>query len=177
MNACDSLVRLACTPSSGQLLSIDDRDILIWAYTVRSAALLNLGRTDNAIADLSDAIELDPISAPLLTNRCRVRAAANYELDLALADCNAAIDSEPNAAYAFDSRGLVRLRRGEFTEALSDYDTALHAQPGVATALYGRAIARARLGQVEASQMDAAEAVGNDDQIDDWFAAIGLMLQ
>ncbi len=174
MAACNALVRLACTPSSGHLLSTEDREILVWAYSMRAGALLDLGRTDEAIADLNDAILLAPGSAPLLTNRCRVRAATNRELNVALVDCNAALQSTPNAPHALDSRALVHLRRGDFDAALLDYDAALRAAPELASSLYGRGVVHARLGNAAASQADIAAAIDHDEHVGVWFTAVGL---
>lgn len=174
MLACNALVRYACTPLNGRILSTDDRQILVWAYSVRASALLNLGRTDEALADLNDALLLDANNVQTLTNRCRIRAASNRELDLALADCDAALRADANAAEALDSRGLAHLRRDDFEAARADFDAAIQHAPGSASALYGRAVANARLGRAEQAQADIAAAISVDEGIDDWFAAIGL---
>ncbi len=174
MLACNALVRYGCTPSLGHIMTTEDREILVWAYTVRASALLNLGRTDEALADLDDALVLNANSAELLTNRCRVRAATNRELDLALADCNAAIQVTQPSPHAYDSRGLLHLRRGEFEAARADFDAALAVDPAFASAQYGRAVALSRLGHVDAAQADVAAATARDEHVDEWFSAIGL---
>ena len=172
--ACNALVRYGCTPSRGRILSTEDREILVWAYSVRASVLLNLGRTDSALADMNDALEVSPNNPEILTNRCRIRAAANFDLDLALADCDAAVRVAPSYANALDSRGLAHLRRQEFEAARADYDTAISQEPRMASALYGRAIALSRLGFSSESQRDIREAAAADQQIAGWFTAIGL---
>ena len=174
MLACNALVRYACTPSSGRILSTEDREILVWAYSIRASALLDLGHTDQALADLNDALLLDANNEQVLTNRCRIRAASNRELDLALADCDAAIRVDANSANALDSRGLTHLRRNELEAALADFDAAIQREPSSASALYGRAIVNARLGRAEQVQTDIAAAANIDEHVDDWFTAIGL---
>jgi|CXWL01.1.fsa_nt_gi tetratricopeptide (TPR) repeat protein len=178
MLACNALVRYGCTPSQGHIQTTEDRQILIWAYTVRASALLDLGHTDEALADLDDALSLDSNNTPLLVNRCRVRAAANRELDLALGDCNAAVQAaDAELAIAHDNRGLVHLRRSEFMEALSDYDASLAIVSTSASALYGRAIAYSRLGHQTNAASDVIAAEARDEHMDEWYNAIGLTPQ
>jgi tetratricopeptide (TPR) repeat protein/predicted aspartyl protease len=94
----------------------------------------------------------------VLNARCWARAMLGVELDKALDDCDEAIDLEPkNAAYR-DSRGWVRLRRGDLRRAVSDFDRSLELQPDGAWSLYGRGIARTRQGDAEQGRADIAAA-------------------
>ena len=60
-----------------------------------------------------------------------------------------------------DSRGLVRLRMGDFDKAIADYDAALKVNPNEAWSLYGRGLAELRKGLTAPGQADikAAEAI------------------
>lgn len=119
------------------------------------------GRADSVtrqIAQLSEALERQPRSAPLLNNRCWLRAINDLELDVALADCNAALSVEPGSSQALDSRGLVHLKRGDFAAALADYEAALLVEPNRGHFLYGRGLARTRLGQTEEGEADLSAA-------------------
>ena len=93
-----------------------------------------------------------------LNGRCWVRALANVDLDRALKDCNGALSAVPHTAAYLDSRGLVRVRMGDYARAIADYDEALAANGKMAWSLYGRGIARLRLGQKEAGEGDIAKA-------------------
>ena len=97
-----------------------------------------------------------------LNERCWARALWGQELERAEADCSAALKlrakESPEYAAVLDSRGLVRLRRGNFRGAIADYDQALARRPHLAWSLYGRGIARLRLGQSDAGQADLAAA-------------------
>src|SRR5262249_40314141 len=81
-----------------------------------------------------------------LNSRCWARALTGQALELALADCNAALRMRPNTAAFLDSRGLVYLRQKNFDKAIADYDAALHLQPKSAWSLYGRGLARQHKG-------------------------------
>jgi tetratricopeptide (TPR) repeat protein/predicted aspartyl protease len=118
-----------------------------------------------AIAQLDlwlDAHRDDVKRATALGNRCWARALWGQDLERAEADCSAALrmrsrDSDEYAAI-LDSRGLVRLRRGNFSGSLTDYDAALARRPETAWSLYGRGIAKLRLGRTAEGQADLAAA-------------------
>ena len=93
-----------------------------------------------------------------LNGRCWARALANVDLDRALKDCNGALSAAPHTAAYLDSRGLVRVRMGDYARAITDYDEALAANGKMAWSFYGRGIARLRLGQKEAGEADIAKA-------------------
>jgi tetratricopeptide (TPR) repeat protein/predicted aspartyl protease len=94
-----------------------------------------------------------------LNGRCWTRALANRDLDKALDDCNAALKLRPHTASYLDSRGLVRLRRGEWDRAIADYDEALRIAPKTAWSLYGRGLAKRRKGLTAEGDADIAAAV------------------
>lgn len=107
---------------------------------------------------LDDALARDPTNAGLLNNRCWTRAINDDDLDLALADCDAAIEHEPRNVEAWDSRGMVHLKRREFQAAYDDYNRAVLLRPGYGHYLYGRGIAQIRLGNSDAGHDDLAAA-------------------
>jgi tetratricopeptide (TPR) repeat protein/predicted aspartyl protease len=99
--------------------------------------------------------------------RCWARALWGQELDKALADCNAALKSRPDTAAFLDSRGLVRLRMGDFDKSIADYDAALRLQPHRAWSLYGRGLARVRKGLTAAGEADIAAATAIQPRVED----------
>ena len=100
--------------------------------------------------------------AAALNGRCWTRALWNQELEQALLDCNAALKQLPNTAALLDSRGLVRLRRGEYDQAIADYDQALKQRSRAPWTLYGRGIARLRKGLTAEGHADIAAASALD---------------
>lgn len=112
--------------------------------------------------------------ANALNGRCWARAQLNRELDIALADCNAALKLAPDRAAYLDSRALVRLRRGELDAALADYDSALRLEPRMAWSLYARALAAARKGRAEQAARDRAAALAIEPRVAERARRIGL---
>jgi tetratricopeptide (TPR) repeat protein len=64
----------------------------------------------------------------------------------------------PNAFAAFDSRGLIYFRKGDYARAIADYDAALGLQPKTVTSLYMRGLAKAAMGDAAGSKADAEAA-------------------
>jgi len=134
------------------------------ASATRGRELALQGRTDAVTADLAaltEALAETPRDAALLNNRCWVRAVAGRELEVALADCNAALLIEPGNANALDSRALVHLKRGALDDALRDYEAALALTPNEGHYLYGRGLVRRARGMNAEAEADftAAERV------------------
>lgn len=175
MAACTGLVTFACHPANGgPLFSIDDLEVLSWAYRLRAGAHVAYGRTDHALEDLNAADIAQPRDVAVLVSRCRVRAAARQELDQALSDCSTVLELRPNLPFGLDSRGLVYLLRGDFAAAVTDYDAAIATTPNLVSSLYGRGLARLRLGQAEQGQADILAASALDPNIAAEFESFGL---
>jgi Flp pilus assembly protein TadD len=101
----------------------------------------------------------DVQSARVLNSRCWTRALWGQELGQALADCDLALKLHPDNATYLDSRGLVRLRRGEYNQAIADYTRALKLQPNLAWSHYGRGVAELREGMKDQGQADINAAM------------------
>lgn len=125
----------------------------------RAEVLAAQRQTDlQTVERVTEALLRDPRNAELLNERCWLRAIHDEPLDLALADCNAALSIDPKFAAALDSRGLVNLKRGAFAAALTDYQAAVDLEPGNGHFLYGRGLARIGVGDKPGGQADLAAA-------------------
>ncbi len=89
----ENRVRLARTPTLASEF-IDRADARIWA-----------GQYAQAVADMNSAVALKPGDAGMLNARCFGRAMAGKDLDVALADCDASLDTDPHDPATLDSRG------------------------------------------------------------------------
>jgi tetratricopeptide (TPR) repeat protein len=132
------------------------------------------GRFAEAVRDLDTALAIAPGSPMLLNTRCWLRAGWGQQLDLALADCEAALKTAPTAAAFLDSRGLVNLRLGKLDAAVADYDAALKTSPRLATSLYGRGLAKLKKGDASGGRADLAAAHALHPEIAETFDRFGL---
>jgi len=145
---------------------------------VKALALYDrLHRPDRAFALIDPVIALhrqDHNLGELLNSRCWSRALANIDLEKALADCNAAIKRDgPIPAY-LDSRGMVRVRQGDFAGAVADYDAALAKMPKLAASLYMRGWARRASGKAQDGAADIAAATAIEPDVADRFTPFGF---
>jgi tetratricopeptide (TPR) repeat protein/predicted aspartyl protease len=117
-----------------------------------------IGQLDLWIA----AHQADSRLAEALNERCWVRTLADQDLPKALDDCNSALrmsnKKEVESARLFNSRGLVRLRLGDYQKSIDDYDASIALRPKDAWALFGRGVDEKRLGKSAAADADMASA-------------------
>jgi TolB-like protein/tetratricopeptide (TPR) repeat protein len=82
--------------------------------------LMASGRTDEALAELGRAEELDPLSLIVPTDRGRALFFAR-RYDRALAECQRSLDADRGYAPALITRGMVLEELGRYEEALVGY--------------------------------------------------------
>ncbi len=111
--------------------------------------------------------------------RCWARALWGSEVEKAEKDCSAGLrlraKSSPEYAAILDSRGLVRLRQGNYVKALADYDAALAAHPNIAWSLYGRGLCKLRLGKTSEGNTDIAAAIAVQADIAEQARKYGIV--
>lgn len=129
---------------------------------------------ENQIAQVTQALTRDPRNAQLLNERCWYRAIEGAELDAALQDCNGAIAADPQFAAAYDSRGLVNLKRGALQEALADYEAALKIEPERGHYLYGRGLVRIAMGDKAGGEADLAAGERAQPGVATLYASYGV---
>jgi len=141
---------------------------LAWAYSNRGSVYDYQHDFDRAIADLNEAIRLDPDSVAAYQNR-----AASYrntgQLDRALTDLNRAAQLDPKAPRTFLSRGIIYFKLGEMALSIADYDTSLRLDPKFVPSLYGRGVAKLRLGDTNGGNADIRDAKAAQPSIDAIF--------
>jgi tetratricopeptide (TPR) repeat protein len=132
------------------------------------------GQTALAAKDFT-AVRAKAAGKPVALNAlCWTEATLGMSLDLALADCSAALSVLPKYAAALDSEGFVYLRLGRLKDAVDAYDAAIEQRPGQAESLYGRGLAKLRLGKASEGEADIAAAQKASDGVEDEFKGYGV---
>ncbi|HEY4546190.1 MAG TPA: tetratricopeptide repeat protein [Pedomonas sp.] len=142
---------------------------------LRGHAYARLGNTPLARQDFASA-RAKSVTAIDFNELCWHQATAGFDLETALADCNRALEKEPDHFAALDSRGFVLLRLGRLDEAIREFDRALAEAPGLPAALYGRAVALSRKGDKARAEADAAAARKAYPDVEKEYADYGLEL-
>ena len=132
------------------------------AFMARGRAYLKLGRKQQGIADLSNALWLDSLSARIMASIHFIRGSAYADqklLDAALEDMNESIRLHRSAA-AFARRGQILLQADKPALALADLNRALDMHPGPRPEILTlRARAYLKLGQKQAAKATLAQAL------------------
>lgn len=99
------------------------------AYNNRGTAHQDLGQYQKALTNYTEAIRLDPNYAPARFNRCWTKAKNLGRFADALADCELAVQQDPDQAYALHGLGYVHQGLGETERAIEEYQQALAIDP------------------------------------------------
>jgi tetratricopeptide (TPR) repeat protein len=103
-----------------------------YAHAARAAARMGKGKNeDKALADLDEAIRLDPHLAAAFEQRGYI-AYGNKVYDKSLADLNEAIRLDPRIRWPYHVRGWIWYRKKDYDKALADYEEALRIDPAEA---------------------------------------------
>jgi tetratricopeptide (TPR) repeat protein len=113
-----------------------------------------------------------------LNGRCWNMALQGEDLARALLDCGTALklsaSSSALTAAILNSRGLVRLRLGDYDGSIADYDESLKLNPKNPWALYGRGIAKTRKNNAADAAADTAAAAALGPGIENEFERRGI---
>jgi tetratricopeptide (TPR) repeat protein/predicted aspartyl protease len=152
----------------------DERYVMGQAYEAAD----QLGRAVVQFDLWITAHDVDARLPEALNLRCRARALAGVDLNLALKDCNAALKraakSSPFYARVSDSRGLLLLRQGGYDKSIADYDASLKINPKNAWSFYGRGIDELREHKTSEGEADLAKAENLWPAVGDEFKRHGM---
>lgn len=118
----------------------------VTVHNSRGKTLFDMGRTPEAIADYSKAIELDPKYAEAYINRGAAYG-QSHQSELALADFNKGVELKPDAANVYFNRSILYSEMNKLDLAIGDYDKYLTFEPANIPVLYERAMAKRKLGR------------------------------
>ncbi|MDX1478814.1 MAG: tetratricopeptide repeat protein [Saprospiraceae bacterium] len=127
-----------------------------YAYVNRGSYYRDRGQLDQALADLSKAIELDDNANARIQRGLIYRQLGQSQN--ALTDYTQAITLDPDNTQAYTNRGNIYLDMRRFPLAIQDYSVSLNAHPRDPRTLVNRAIAHASLRDYTSAQQDFARA-------------------
>jgi lipoprotein NlpI len=137
-----------------------DHDLAV-LYVSRGIAYQDVGDLDRAMADLTEAIRLDPKYAEAYYNRGEVWLDAR-EFDRAIADYSEAIRLDSKHAKAYVGRGVTWQRKGDLDRAITDFTEAIRLDPNYAAAYRNRGGAWYYKGDYDRAIADCTEAIRLD---------------
>jgi len=131
------------------------------AHMSRGYAFSQLGRRDLAVADYSEAIELEPRNVQFRFRRGELFAIA-HAFERAEADFDKISEIDPKSPLADRGRGLAFYHRRNFADAVAALDEAARKDPNYAWTFYLRGHAKWALGRPQEAANDLEKAVELD---------------
>jgi Flp pilus assembly protein TadD len=122
------------------------------------AALVERGKTDEAMAHFNQALELHTQYAEPYYNRGMIHKDKG-DYDQAIADFTQAIRLKPQDAGIRNNRGSTYLVMEDFDRALADYSAAIELRPDYAEAYNNRGFTHGRRGEFEQAIRDLSRAI------------------
>ncbi len=132
-------------------------------HYMRAFAAAEKKENDNAIAEYSNAIALDPRDADARYGRAVVWL-ERKEYAKATADFDSAIELDPHLQYAYYGRANARVYTNEFDRALADYNEAIRLDPTFSHAYDGRGGVWLQKGEFDKAIADFNEILRLDPQ-------------
>ncbi|MFL4945939.1 tetratricopeptide repeat protein [Streptomyces sp. MMS24-I31] len=120
----------------------------------RARLLAALGRLEEAHADYTRLIDLDPYYTDYLSERARI-SRDRGDFDAALADYDRAVRLAPPFPELYYNRGTARARIGDHQGALEDFSHVLEMEPRDLDTRIARAELRLETGDLDGAEADA----------------------
>ena len=145
-------------------------------YFDRGLTRVEKGDLDEAIADFTKAIEINPRYAGAYYNRGEARFGKD-DPSGAIADFTKAIEINPRFAKALLRRGNARFSKDDNDGAIADCTKAIELDPRFAQAYFGRGEARFAKGDYDGSIADYTKAIEIEPQYAWAYAYRGITKQ
>lgn len=127
-------------------------------YFARAVAWSALDKMDDALADYSKTIELNPRYVRAYAKRGLIYL-DNKQADLAFSDFSKAIEINPRYAYPYFVRGNVYYERQKHELAIADYTKVIELDPKFTSAYINRGVMYKQLQKYEPALADYAKAI------------------
>jgi lipoprotein NlpI len=115
-----------------------------------------LGDYDRALADLDQAVKINPKSVRGYTTRADIYSGKG-DNDRAIADYDEVIRLDPKNARGYNSRGNAYDVKGDYDRAIADYSEAIRINPKNGSAYLSRAVANLYAGALPKALADVTQ--------------------
>ncbi|KAK3359077.1 mitochondrial outer membrane 72K protein [Lasiosphaeria hispida] len=150
-------------------------DCAPYAYNMRGTFRCLMGKHEEALADLSKSIELDPT----MTQSYIKRASMNLELgapDVAEDDFKKAMDQNPEDPDIYYHRAQLQFIKGEFADAAKDYQKSIDLDRDFIFSHIQLGVTQYKMGSIASSMATFRRCMKNFDKTPDVYNYYGELL-
>ncbi|MFI5456138.1 MAG: tetratricopeptide repeat protein [Isosphaerales bacterium] len=145
-----------------------------FAFLMRGVVRYENDDLDHAVADVDEALRLDPKYVPALIVRGYLWQWRN-RLDQALADLDKAIELDSRNSYAFVERGIFHYNMKSYDKALRDFEAAVDLGSRCALIYIGRGMIDLEKRDPKKAQAEFKQALELDPKHPDAFRGLASM--
>jgi len=144
----------SCVSTKEKVTELRDPNV----YFNRGFAYGRIGQYDQAISDLTKALEINPRFADAYLFRADAYAQIG-KYDQAISDYTKALEINPRFAHAYWGRGFIYLKTFKHEQAILDFTNALEIYPGLFEAFLFRGDAYLQIGKFDKAIHDLNKAI------------------
>jgi tetratricopeptide (TPR) repeat protein len=147
------------------------------AQALADSAIAAFGRKeyDKAIADYTQAIQIDPNFATAYYNRASAYG-MKTEYDKAIADYTRAIELNPGITGAYNNRGIAYFDKGDYDRAMADFNQQIRIAPDART-YTNRGITYYKKNDLDRAMADHNHAIRLDPNLAEAYSNRGLVYE
>ena len=139
-------------------IAVDNASAAAALYRNRGRTWFYLGEADKSLADLDEAIRLDPKKAAAYRFRGELLMAIR-QYERAIQDLSRAIELDSHDSWSASSRAALYFLKGEYDKGIADCNEAIRRDPQNSDAYQNRGAVRLIKSEFDASIIDSAKAI------------------
>lgn len=121
--------------------------------------------TNDPTAVLANFADAHPDDAATWAQLCQ-QTARSWWRTQSLADCDHAVELQPNSNSVLLDRAFLNLKVGDKEKAIESYDAVIERDPKNALALYGRSLVKGQMEQIASGRRDWCKALKLDPRVE-----------
>jgi tetratricopeptide (TPR) repeat protein/S1-C subfamily serine protease len=160
-----------------ELVPVNNRASFYYLWGYQSQCLSKLGRYDEALKSILQAIELEPKDILLLNDKANILMGLGKYTEVISIHDRIMTQDRKNRVWSMINRGIAKFEIGDIKGAISDYDASIQIDPRSWSTYHNRGNAKYKIGDNAGAINDYSQAINLNPNFAVTYAARGLVKQ